>query len=897
MISILQLKTTPCWCGISDLLAPPRPQPLTPKGEPLREATANFPVWFPFRGQGLGLGPLFLFLFFSNLLLAQQETPLTLRFENNSLPEAFQKISAAAGVEFSYDPSVLPKEKKVTATFERASLRQILDFLLKDTGLGYVTLGNRIIVKPRSELEPERPALFTFSGFIRDSLSGEELIGANVWETGEGRGCSSNEYGFYSLTLPQGDHFLKISYLGYQDKIFKVSFDRSRRFDFHLKPASGELALVVVTDSLQAQTGRNLGEASIPLAASGLLPTVLGEKDILKTLQLIPGVSSGADGLSSFGVRGGSPDQTLVLLDEAPLYNPTHLAGFFSVFNTEALKEMRFLKGAFPAQYGGRLSSVLEVFMKEGNANRFTTSGGIGLTSSRLQLEAPLFDKKGSVMAAGRRTYLDWFFKGKDGFHFFDGNLKGNVRLGEKDRLFVAGYFGRDVLRAGDDLSLNWGNATGTLRWNRLLDEKSFMNTSLIFSDYRFRVKTEKTNGGENNSGILNAHLKQTYRRYFNPRSTLTVGWSAILHRFKPGEYRNNFDELLRIPDRNALEAAVFASHEWQPVPWLEIQTGIRISNMTLLGTGEPFFFYDETGAQTDSVFFKKGERIVNYEGMEPRALLKFHAGRTTGFQLGYGRSYQYVQLAGNSVLNNPIDVWLPASPNIRPQIADQLDAGFFQQLFENRWDLSVEAFYKILQNQIEHRFPEVLLPSVDIESKLAFGTGRGYGVEVMLRKNKGRLQGWLGYAWAKHRRQFDQLNDGREFPARFDFTHSISAVGAYELGKKWTFAAVWTYRTGNPVTVPVGKYQFDNQEVVLFGPINGYRFPAYHRLDFSFTSQVQRGKYWESNWVLGLYNVYARRNPVFAQIEQDFDRPERVKINLIAPLLVIPAISWEFKF
>lgn len=859
MISILQSKTIRCWCRTGRL-------------------------------------SILIFLLFSTSLAAQKVKTVTIQFENNSLAEAFQKITRSTGLAFSYDPSILPEDIRLTAVFENASLSEVLNFTLKETSLGYLTLDRRIIVKPKSELEPVRqPELFTISGFIRDSLSGEALIGANIWEAGNGRGCSANEYGFFSLTLPAGIHQLKVSYLGYQEMSVSCTFDRNRRSDFYLQPHSGDLMTVLVTDSMKAYQHHSLGETQVPFALTGLLPSVMGEKDILKTLQLIPGVASAADGLSSFGVRGGTPDQTLVLLDEAPVYNPTHLLGFFSVFNADALKEVRFMKGAFPAQYGGRLSSVLEVFMKEGNANRFAASGGIGLTSSRLQLEAPVLEKKGSFMASCRRTYLDLFFKGKDGFHFFDGNLKGNVKLGEKDRLLVAGYFGRDVLRVGEDV-IDWGNATGTLRWNRLLDDKSFMNTSLIFSNYRFKVSSEQTFGNENRSGILNVHLKQTYRRYLNPTSTLTVGWSAILHRFKPGEYRNVFDELLRIPDRNALEGAVFTAHEWQPAPWMRIESGVRVSNMILLGTGERFYFYDKTGDQTSSAVFKKGEVIVNYEGLEPRLVLKFQAGKSSGFQLGYGRSYQYVQLAGNSMLNNPIDVWLPASPNIRPQISDQVEAGYFQQIFNSQWDLSVEGFYKTLKNQIEYRFSEILLPSVDIESKLAFGTGQGYGLECMIRKNSGRFQGWLGYAWARHTRQFEQLNNGKSFPARFDFTHTVSAVGVYELGKKWTFAAVWAYRTGNPVTVPVGKYVIDNQNIVLLGPVNGYRLPAYHRLDFSFTSKVKRGKYWESNWVLGLYNVYARRNPVFTQFEQDFDHPEKIKLNLIAPLLVIPTISWEFK-
>lgn len=862
MISILQSKTIRCWCR-----------------------TGKF--------------PLFLFLpllLFSASLAAQKNAPLTLRFENNSLPEAFQKTSLATGLSFSYDPSILPVDKSVTALFEKASLAEVMEYLLKDTGLGYLVVDRRIIIRLQSELGPVEPAFFTLSGFVRDSLSGEALIGANLWEAGNGRGSSTNEYGFYSLTLPAGEHLIKVSYLGFEEKAVLYTFDRNRRSDLYLRPHSGELLTVVVTDSLAEYQGQMPGESSLPLSLADQLPPVMGEKDILKALQLIPGVASAADGLSSFGVRGGSPDQTLVLLDEAPVYNPTHLLGFFSVFNADAVKEVRFMKGAFPAQYGGRLSSVLEVFMKEGNANRFAVSGGIGLTSSRLQLEAPLLDKNGSFMASCRRTYLDLFLKGKDGFHFFDGNLKGNVQIGEKNRLLVAGYFGRDVLRAGNDVNLDWGNATGTIRWNRLLDDKSFMNTSLIFSNYRFRVSSEITQGSENNSGILNIHLKQTYRRYLNPGSRLTVGWSAILHRFKPGEYSDFIGELLRIPDRNALESAVFTAHEWQPAAWLGVETGVRVSNMVLLGTGERFYHYDESGALTGSDIFKKGEVIVNYEGLEPRILLKFQAGKTSGFQLGYGRSYQYVQLAGNSMFNNPIDIWLPASPNIRPQISDQVDAGYSRQLFNRKWDLSVEGFYKILKNQIEYRFSEVLLPSVDIESKLAFGTGQGYGVEGMLRKSSGRFQGWLGYAWSRHTRQFKLLNNGRAFPARFDFTHTISAVGVYELSKKWTFAAVWAYRTGNPITVPVGKYKFDDREVVLMGPVNGYRLPAYHRLDFSFTSKVKRGKYWESNWVLGLYNVYARRNPVFTQIVQDRYQPEKVHLHLIAPLLVIPTISWEFK-
>ncbi len=845
---------------------------------------------------------LLLFLLAHSPIYAQQvalSQPVSVVFENNTLHESFEKITVASQIYFSYDPSILPSGKTVSAVFQDKPLRQVLDFLLKKTDLSYTLLGNHIIIKTRSALEAEqRPKQFTISGYVRDSLSGEELIGANIWESTGGRGCSANLYGFYSITLEEGDYQLTISYLGYNDRSMRVHLNRNLRLDLKLNPRAGELAQVIVTDSAQTSQDHSLGKQRIPLHMAGLLPAVLGEKDVLKMLQLLPGVSSGADGLSSFGVRGGSPDQTLILLDEAPLYNPTHMVGFFSVFNNDALKEMKFMKGAFPAQYGGRLSSVLEVHMKEGNAERPAASGGIGLTSSRLLFEAPIFDKKGSFMASGRRTYLDWFFKGKDGFHFFDSNVKANVRLGEKDRLFVAGYFGRDVLRSGKDLNLDWGNTTTTLRWNHLIDAKSFLNTSLIFSDYRFKVQTEGTDGGNSNSnsGIRNLHLKQTYQRYANPNRTLTLGWSTILHDFEPGEYSNGIEEMLKIPDRQALESALFGSQDWQVLPWLSVQTGLRLSNLSALGTGQPFFHYDESGEQTDSIFYEKGKIIQQYWGLEPRASLNFRVSRLANFQAGFGRSYQYVQLVGNSIINNPVDVWLPASPNIRPQVSDQLDAGFFLQLPDNQYQISVEAFYKKLQNQLEYRYPDVLLPSVDIESRLTTGQGRGYGTEFMLKKTGGRLQGWLGYAWARHRRQFEQLNDGQEFPARFDFTHSVSAVGAYKLGEKWTFAAVWTYRTGSAVTVPAGKYQYGDKTVVFFGPTNGYRLPAYHRLDISFSSNVKRGKHWESNWVLGFYNVYARRNPIYTQIDQDKKDPGNVKLHLVAPLLVIPAISWEFR-
>lgn len=752
---------------------------------------------------------------------------------------------------------------------------------------------------------------FTVSGTIRSQKKGETLIGVTIRVAGNKAGTSSNEYGFFSLTLPKGKYALELTAVGMQ--IRKEVIDLTKDITLDVSMEDEPTNLETVTVRATARNGRSLsapqmGMEKISVSDIKNIPVLMGEKDVLKVLQLMPGVKSAGDGNSGFYVRGGAGDQNLILLDEAPVYNASHLLGFFSTFNSDAVKDMTVYKGGMPAQYGGRLSSVLDIKMNDGNNQDYNVSGGIGLISTKLNVEGPIQKDKSSFLLTGRRTYADMFLKlsndssiNNNKLYFYDLNAKLNFTLGKKDRLFMSGYFGRDNLAAGDLFGLNWGNATATLRWNHIFSNKLFSNTSLIFSNYDYKISI---NSGGNEfdirSQIQDFNLKEELQLYAGSNHTLRFGFNAIHHTIRPGEVRpsgNSYINEQILQRRYSFENAVFAGDTWKVSDNFNLSYGLRATGFSILGGGD-YFAIDKDGNVTDTFNYKKGEVVKTYFNLEPRIAASYQFNGSTSVKASYARNVQNLHLLSNSTASSPTDKWVASTNIIQPEVADQVSVGYYKNLSENRYELTVEAYYKKMQNQIDYRDGADIYSNADaIETQLLFGKGRAYGVEWLLRKKVGRFTGWVGYTLSKSERLIEGINENKWYNARQDRTHDISIVGTYQLNKKWSLSANWVYYTGDAVTFPAGKYQVDGQTVFYFTERNGYRMPNYHRLDLGATCKLKEKKRFSSELVFSLYNAYGRENAYSISFRDSKDKPGETEAVQIALFKFIPSISYNFKF
>ncbi|MEL7427330.1 MAG: TonB-dependent receptor, partial [Bacteroidota bacterium] len=642
----------------------------------------------------------------------------------------------------------------------------------------------------------------TISGYIKDGATGEDLIGATALVTDlDGVGTTTNIYGFYSLTMPAGEHKVAFQYLGYQVKVLELNLSEDTQLDVELSPDSQVLAEVVVTAEKADQniTETRGSVTKIDVREIEAIPVLFGERDVMKVVQLNPGIKSAGEGNSGFYVRGGGLDQNLILLDEAPVYNPSHLLGFFSVFNSDALKDVTVYKGGMAAEYGGRTSSVMDIRMKDGNSKKFSGQGGIGLISSRLTLEGPIVQDKGSFIVSGRRTYADLFtgLSSDPGIqnttlYFYDLNLKANYRLGEKDRLFLSGYFGRDKFGFSDDFGFDWGNATGTLRWNHLFSNKLFSNTSIIYSNYDYEFGFGQ---GDDEialqSVIEDWNFKQDFTLFPNDKNTVKFGVNWIVHNLEPGNLRAGVNSGFTIEDAEeklSHEAAIYVQNEQKISDRLTANYGLRYSFFDYRGAGTAYEF-DEVGNLLSETRFEEGESIQTYSGFEPRLSATYLLNTTSSLKLGYNRNYQYIHLLSNATSSTPTDVWVPSSNNVEPQIADQVSLGYFRNFKDNMYETSVEIYYKDMQNVIDYRNGANIFLNEEIEGDLVYGDGRAYGAEFYIKKTQGRLTGWFSYTLSRTLRRFDEINGGEEFPARQDRIHDFAVVAKSALnpsGDNW---------------------------------------------------------------------------------------------------------------
>lgn len=761
---------------------------------------------------------------------------------------------------------------------------------------------------------------FTLNGYIRDASSGEELIGVTVYVKEKQNGVISNPYGFYSITLPKGTYNIQFSFIGMEplEKVVQLESDISMNIE--LKEIAMELNEVVVTGEREDEQVTNVQMSinQIDIAQVKKLPALFGEPDIIKTVQMMPGVISAGEGTSSFFVRGGSADQNLILIDEAPVYDPSHLFGLFSVFNADVIKDSELYKGGIPARFGGRLSSILEVRTKDGNNKEFGGEAGIGLLASSVMLEGPIKKDESSFIVSARRSYVDLFMKaaGKDNLvYFYDVNAKANWRANNKNRFFLALYTGRDNFSFGDDFGFDWGNKTATFRWNHLFSDKLFSNTSLIASRFDYGLgSTSEDDGFEWSSDITEYSFKQDQSYFFNPNLSLDFGYHLTYRQFNPGVIEPEEGSIFKrtaLQKEYALDHAIYAGLEHKVTERLTFQYGARLSIFQSIGE-QMVYEYDNISdnvnpERIDSTYYDHFENIKSYVNVEPRFAARYILNESTSLKASYNRMVQNTHLVSSGTVPLPFNTWAPSSVYLKPQMADQVAVGYFKNLEDNKYELSVEAYYKDIQNVTDFADNARVFFNKDLVTEYRQGTSEAYGVEFMAQKKKGDLTGFISYTWSKVTRNVPGVNLDREFYANHDRRNNLNVVATYEYNDKWTFGGNFTYGTGRPITLPAGSYEYGDGYIPdIITERNGFRLRDFHRMDLSatLTPRKNAGKKYETSWVFSLYNAYSRKNPfsVYTRVQMDDDGNvvgdgTQKEARLIYLFPILPSVTYNISF
>lgn len=770
---------------------------------------------------------------------------------------------------------------------------------------------------------------FTLSGYIKDSQTGETLIGANIFDkNNRGMGTASNIYGFYSITLPSGEHTFVVSFIGYKSIEQTITLKENTNIDFVLNPEGITQQEVVISATRQDNVqSTDMGKVSMSIENIKSLPALFGEVDIMRSLQLLPGIRSAGEINAGFYVRGGGPDQNLVLLDEAVVYNTGHLFGFFSVFNSDAIKNVTLHKGSMPAEYGGRLSSVIDVQMKEGNNQKFQGEGGIGIISSRLTLQGPIQKNKSSFIIAGRRTYADLlakpFLNNTDyegnGYYFYDLNLKANYIFSPSDRLFLSAYFGRDVFsyRSKDNFTLKmpWGNSTATLRWNHLFSDKIFMNVSAIYNSYDFDISSKFNDFSfKLFSGVADWNLKTDFNFFPSPRHTLKAGINYTNHTFTPYSVNAVIDTTEIKSDsynqKHAHDISAYVQDDWSISTNVRLNVGVRASMFSQVG---PYRYpvFDENNIIRDTIFYPKGKVIQTYYGIEPRINARFTINQSSSIKAGVTFSNQYIHLVSVSGSTLPYDLWIPSSKRIKPQLGIQYSVGYFKNFKDDTYEASAEVYYKTLNNQIEYSEKSVPEINGDPEVSLTFGKGKSYGIELFVKKRTGKFNGWIGYTLSKTDKTFPDINNGKTFPAKYDRRHDLSVVACYDVSKRWKLSSTFVYGTGEATTLPNSFYLISGWLYSEYMPRNSYRLKPYHRMDVSSTWVLSKpGSKLYNELNLSIYNVYSRLNPFFIYTSVEIPKsdeqntgatayvtPIDIKLKQVSIFPIVPSLTWNFKF
>ncbi len=751
----------------------------------------------------------------------------------------------------------------------------------------------------------------TISGYIRDDTNGESLPGTTIFVNELKTGSISNGYGFYSLTLPRGSYHIVYSFVGYQSRSLALHLQRDTLINVEMESVSSRLQEVEIKSESARENIRmpQMSVTKMNMKNIAEIPSFMGEVDLVKALQLLPGVKFVAEGSSGMSIRGGGPDQNLILLDGATVYNAGHLMGFFSVFNPDAVQSVKLYKGDMPAAYGGRLSSLIEVRMKEGNNKTFHGQGGIGLISSRIMFEGPLVKDKASFMVSGRRTYADLFLKlshneklRQNRLYFYDLNTKLNFSMNANNHFYLSGYFGKDVFK-NDFFGMDWGNATGTFRCNHVFNEKLFSNVSAIVSRFNYNLGVAEDNPRAFlwQSALTDITLKDNFDWYINPNNKLNFGFSVIHHDFFPGKITGTGKEALideyRLPDSYALESAIYVSNE-QKIGKITLKYGLRFSIFNNMGPATIYHFNNQFNV-TDSTVYDTKKIFNTYFGIEPRLGIVFRINQSSSVKASYSRNYQYVQQARNSTAGNPMDIWFPANPNIKPQVSDQVAAGYYHYFKEGIFSFSTELYYKWIHNAIDFKDHANLMLNKYLDGELRTGRGYSYGLELMLKKTSGRLTGWASYTWSRSLREIPGINNGVVYPSPYDRPNDFSLTLSYRMRKAVRLSMSWVCLTGQPVTFPVSRFQYSNTIVPVYSGRNSYRMADYHRLDLALVWDlpVKKQKKWHNQLNFSVYNVYNRKNPWVINFQNDPEIPNATYAEMTYLFGIVPTVTYNFKF
>lgn len=787
-------------------------------------------------------------------------------------------------------------------------------------GISNWILAGLLLLGAQTDLQAQKR--FTISGYVKDGVNGETLINAAVAVKNQQKGIVTNQYGFYSLTLLEGNYTLTCSFAGYQPLDISLNLWQDTVLNIELKTREMMQEVIVSSRKRDANVkNAQMGRIVLPIEQIKSIPAFLGEVDLLKTIQLLPGVRNAGEGSAGIYVRGGGADQNLIMLDDAVVYNTGHLFGFFSIFNSDAIKNVSLIKGGMPAQYGGRLSSVLDISMKEGNDKRHQVEGGIGWIASRISVQGPIKKEKSSFIVSARRTYIDALTKPfiakssqfyGSGYYFYDLNAKVNFRFGQKDRLYISGYFGRDVFdfvngQRSLDIHIPWGNATGTLRWNHVFNKRLFGNTTAVYNNYNF------TFGAAQNSfqvqlasGIRDWSVKQDFDWYPFTGHKMKFGGAYTFHRFTPSVVSGRQDSVIFKPNnaqiKYAREAALYVQDDWEISDALKLAVGLRYSWFQQVG---PFKIYetDLNGNRTDSMVFGSGKPVKTYGGLEPRFTLRYALHDEASIKASVTRNLQYIHLVSNAGTTLPTDLWVPSTYFVKPQISWLYALGYFRNFKQNLLETSVELYYKSMQHQIEYEDGYTPNTLEDTEQFFTFGKGWSYGAEFFVNKTRGKLTGWMGYTLSYTWRKFPDLNEGKTYPAKFDRRHDLSVVAMYELNKRWKFSSTFVYGSGNAATLPQRFYFVNGILTQEYSRINQYRLPAYHRLDVAAIYTPRKNDTrtrFKTEWVFSIYNLYSRLNPYFIYFDQTGSLAQgnlQVQAKQVSLFPIIPSVTFNFKF